>query len=68
MCRLCLENGYINHNSLEVHHIIKIEDNEELAYELDNLICLCSTHHHEVENDKEIRDYLRELAQTRPTL
>ena len=68
LCRLCLEQGYINHNSLEVHHITKIEENESLAYELDNLITLCQQHHMEVEDDRTKRDYLRELAGTRPTL
>lgn len=68
LCRLCLEAGYINNNNLEVHHITKIEDNPSIAYELDNLICLCSNHHHEVENDSTKRDYLRELASTKPTL
>lgn len=68
LCRLCLEQGYINHNSLEVHHIVKIEEQEEKAYELDNLISLCSDHHKQVEDDKTKRDYLRELAKTRPQL
>ena len=68
ICRMCLEQGFINHNSLEVHHICKIEENESLAYELDNLLTLCSEHHKEVEDDRAKRDYLRELASTRPTL
>ena len=68
LCRLCLENGYINNNNLEVHHICKIEENESLAYELGNLITLCSSHHKEVEDDRAKRDYLRELAQERPQL
>ncbi|SHJ05834.1 HNH endonuclease [Anaerovibrio lipolyticus DSM 3074] len=68
LCRLCLADGYINHNSLEVHHIIKIEENQDLAYELGNLLTLCSSHHKEVEDDKGKRDYLRELASTKPTL
>ena len=68
LCRLCLEQGFLNHNSLEVHHIVKIEENETLAYELDNIITLCQQHHMEVEDDRTKRDYLRELAQTRPTL
>ena len=68
LCRLCLEAGYINNNNLECHHIVKIEENESLAYELDNIITLCQQHHMEVENDSTKRDYLRELASTRPTL
>ena len=68
LCRLCLLEGYINNNNLEVHHIVKIEENDTLAYELANIITLCADHHKEVEDDRDIRDYLRELAQTRPTL
>ena len=49
-CILCLNrDNYINMNKLQVHHIIKRVDNEDLIYEPSNLVTLCRTCHEEVE-------------------
>lgn len=49
-CRMCLLNGYIEYRNLEVHHLLKRVDREDLMYNLDNLVTLCSLHHHYLED------------------
>ena len=66
LCRVCLENGVIEWNSLEVHHIIPLLENFDLCLENDNLITLCYKHHREAEHAKISRERLFELAKTSP--
>lgn len=65
LCALCLEEGKANYQGLEVHHIEKIKDNEERLLDDYNLICLCSEHHKDVEDNDSIKDRLFELARIR---
>ena len=65
LCAVCLDNGIINHESLEVHHIRKLKDNPELLLDDDNLICLCTTHHKQADDGDIDVDYLIKLANKR---
>lgn len=49
-CRYCLVNNYMEHRNLEVHHLRKRVDREDLIYDLDNLITLCHNHHKMLED------------------
>ena len=65
MCAVCKDQGIINHESLEVHHIEKLRDNPEGLLNDDNLICLCTEHHKEADAGMIDADYLRKLAENR---
>lgn len=65
LCAICLDEGRINHESLEVHHITKLRDNPNLLLEDTNLICLCTMHHKQADEGLLDADYLRELAKHR---
>lgn len=65
LCSVCRDQGIINHESLEVHHIEKIRDNPEKFLDDDNLICLCTKHHKQADDGLIEPDYLRHLAQLR---
>lgn len=61
MCEVCKEMGIINPSNLEVHHIVKLRDSDELWLDDDNLICLCNEHHRQAEEGEIKPEYLREL-------
>lgn len=65
LCAVCLDEGIINHESLEVHHIEKLRDNPSGLLDDENLICLCSEHHKLADENQIDADYLRKLAQKR---
>ena len=57
LCQVCINNLYstmrmINYDRLEVHHIIPIEEDYNKRLDNDNLITLCSYHHHLAERGK----------------
>ena len=66
LCKLCLSNGKITSRSLEVHHIIPVNTDDELRLDDDNLITLCNSCHALVEGDKEQIPALRRLAKVSP--
>lgn len=49
VCVLCLKRGYIQHKSLQVHHLIKRTSDISLAYDPSNLVTVCRTCHEEIE-------------------
>ena len=49
-CRLCLLNNFGEYRQLEVHHLRKRVDREDLMYDLDNLVTLCNKHHKALED------------------
>lgn len=49
-CRYCLVNGYLESRKLEVHHLLKRVDREDLMYDSSNLITLCAKHHRMLED------------------
>lgn len=65
LCSVCLDKGIINYENLEVHHIIKLQDQPELLLENDNLICLCKYHHKQADEGKIDQDYLLNLVKKR---
>lgn len=62
LCAVCLDEGIINYEDIEVHHIERLQDRPDLLLENDNLICLCKKHHKEADNNKLDKDYLLRLA------
>lgn len=71
-CILCLKRyNYVNMKNLQVHHIVKRVDNEDLIYEPSNLVTLCRQCHEEVEllspeKQKELLgDYNKEIYSER---
>lgn len=62
LCAVCLKNGVLNSDNIETHHIEKIKEKPELAYDIDNLICLCKMHHQMAEIgmiSKEVLHYIK---------
>lgn len=50
-----------NSTKLEVHHIVPVEEDESKALDDDNLITLCSLHHHMADNGDITREALSKL-------
>lgn len=59
-CRMCLADGRIERERLEVHHIIPLYKDASMAYDIDNLITLCNYHHRMVEDNERYTKQLRE--------
>lgn len=68
LCAVCFDQGIINHESLEVHHIRKLRDNPDGLLDDENLVCLCTTHHKQADDGEIDADYLRQLALKRDGL
>ena len=49
LCRVCLADGYITANDIQVHHIVSMCEDFSKRDELSNLICLCPFHHEQAE-------------------
>lgn len=62
-CRMCLADGIIERERLEVHHIIPLYKNPTMAYVIDNLITLCNYHHRMVEDNGRYTKYLQALTE-----
>ena len=67
LCEVCKAQGVLTYTSLEIHHIIKIKDNESLYLDNLNLICLCTFHHKQADRGELPVEYLQELARQRET-
>ena len=65
LCSVCLDEGILNYDNVEVHHIVKLQDKPDLLLENDNLICLCKYHHKLADKGKIKQDYLLKLAKLR---
>lgn len=65
LCEICKAEGRYNYKDIEVHHIVKVKDNNDLLLDNYNLICLCAAHHKQADNNQIDKDYLRELARQR---
>ena len=72
LCQACIRNLYgtvkrLNHEQLEVHHIIPLEEDESKKLDNQNLITLCLRHHEMAEQGKIPRsELLLILAQNIP--
>lgn len=71
VCQLCIRNytgdttGTLRPyetDNLEVHHIIKLEDDIDKAFDEDNLITLCRKHHEEAESGSIAQSELIRIA------
>ena len=65
LCEVCRDHGIFTYNNIEVHHIIKVKDDESQLLNDENLICLCAPHHKQADNNEIDKDYLLELARKR---
>lgn len=65
LCEVCRDQGIYNYKDIEVHHIVKVGDDETKLLDDDNLICLCQYHHKQADKGDIDRDYLTKLAQAR---
>ena len=71
LCRICNAGGYgafrvSSDAELQVHHIVPLEEREDLRLEEDNLIALCAQHHRMADDGKIPRSLLQELVHTPP--
>ena len=62
LCEVCRDQGKITYDNIEVHHIVKVKDDESLLLDNENLICLCQEHHKLADKGNLDPDYLRKLA------
>lgn len=67
LCEVCRDKGIYNYNNIEVHHIVKLRDDQDGLLDNSNLICLCAIHHRQADKGQIDADYLRELAHKRET-
>ena len=68
LCRLCLQEGKINRDNLETHHIIPLESSMDFATDPDWLITLCEEHHKAADRGEYDREDLHQLAMKEPEL
>ena len=67
LCQVCLRNLYntmsfLNYKTVEVHHITPIEEDYDRRLDNDNLISLCSYHHHMADNGQIPREVLQNIV------
>ena len=63
LCVYCLRHDKrINTLGIEVHHIVPIEQDNDRAYDSENLISLCREHHEQAEKGLIDKDVLEALA------
>ena len=65
LCAVCKEMGIYNYNNIEVHHIIKLNQDINKLLENDNLITLCQAHHKSADKGEISIEYLQSLANKR---
>ena len=65
LCSVCLDEGIINYDAIEVHHIDKLQDEPEKLLDNYNLICLCKYHHKLADKGEIDKNYLIKLAKDR---
>ena len=68
ICEVCKDKGTIteqSYKSVEVHHIVKVKDDDSLLLDNENLVCLCIDHHKQADNNEIDKEYLIQLARKR---
>ncbi|MDO4963001.1 MAG: HNH endonuclease [bacterium] len=68
LCQVCLKekhdtNFKYNHNHVQIHHIIPIEEDFSKRLDDNNLICLCSYHHRLAEDGIISCEELKQIIQ-----
>ena len=65
LCEVCKAKGIYQYNSLEVHHIIPLREDDTRLLDNTNLICLCVECHKKSEKGEISKEYLEALARAR---
>ena len=65
LCSVCFDQGVINHEDIDVHHIKKLRDEPQKLLDDDNLICLCKAHHKQADDGLIEAEYLYQLVRKR---
>ncbi|MBE5969750.1 MAG: HNH endonuclease [Lachnospiraceae bacterium] len=65
LCEVCKDNNKYVYDDLEVHHIVKVKEDETKLLDNYNLICLCQECHKKAEKNLIERAYLEALAKAR---
>lgn len=65
LCEVCKDKGIITFKDVEVHHIVKVKDDESKLLDNENLICLCQEHHKQADRGDIDQGYLLKLARKR---
>ena len=65
LCEICRDQGIINYDSVEVHHIVKVRDDKSKVLDDYNLLCLCPEHHRQADAHEIDIDYMLRLAKQR---
>ena len=65
LCAVCFDQGKINYQGTEVHHIIKVKESPDSLLDDSNLIALCKFHHRKADRGGIPKDYLFSLAKKR---
>lgn len=62
LCEVCRDQNIYTYDNLEVHHIEKLRDRQDLFLDNENLVCLCSDHHKKADKGELDKEYLKKLA------
>lgn len=65
LCEVCRDVGIYTYNDLQVHHIVRVEDDPDQLLDDNNLICLCVPCHNQADKGELDKDYLLRLAEAR---
>ena len=65
LCEVCRDHNKLTYDDLEVHHIVKVSEDNDKLLEDRNLICLCVRHHKQADRGYLDPVYLSELAYKR---
>ena len=65
LCEYHLYLGQLVYTELETHHIIKLQERQDMALEDSNLICLCRNCHEKAEKGEISSQLLRKIALSR---
>lgn len=65
LCAICRDEGRYTYNNLEVHHIVKVRENNNLLLDNYNLLCLCVEHHKKADKGEIDINYQLKLAKDR---
>ncbi len=65
LCAICRDEGRYIYDNLEVHHIVKVNEDSSKAFDDYNLLCLCIKHHKLADEGKIDVGYQMELARKR---
>ena len=65
LCEVCRDHNVYTYNNLEVHHIEKLRDRQDLLLDDLNLVCLCQEHHKQADSGQIDKNYLKGLALAR---